>query len=145
MHRYGCLLPDTFATTCPQANSYHSQLGPAEAQHKKLQQSLRAQDNELVRSHTALKLAEKSVQEKEAFIQGLKTELWEAKRGNVHRQALLDAVGHDIFHVSLLSMNSCCWCSMYINTVTMSDKILLTCTMIGQTLQPCAPCHQTTL
>lgn len=58
------------------------------------------QDKELLAARSALLAAQRAVGERSAAIAAAKQELWEAKRKMAHQAALLDAVAHDIAHVS---------------------------------------------
>lgn len=58
------------------------------------------QDKELLAGRSALLAAQRAVAERSAAISQAKQELWEAKRKTAHQSALLDAIAHDIAHVS---------------------------------------------
>jgi len=58
------------------------------------------QDKELLAARSALLAAQRAVGERSAAIAAAKQELWEAKRKMAHQAALLEAVAHDIAHVS---------------------------------------------
>lgn len=60
------------------------------------------QDKELLAGRSALLAAQRAVAERSAAISLAKQELWEAKRKTAQQSALLDAISHDIAHVSPL-------------------------------------------
>lgn len=62
-----------------------------------------SQDKELLAGRSALLAAQRAVSERSAAISQAKQELWEAKRKTAHQSALLDAIAHDIAHVSCTS------------------------------------------
>jgi hypothetical protein len=58
---------------------------------------------ELLAGRSALLAAQRAVAERSAAVSSAKQELWEAKRKLSRQSALLDAVAHDVAHVSAVT------------------------------------------